>query len=154
MIIYREHESTKCCNSLKISLIYKIINDIYSCLVTSKTVLFTNEYLNKTWWKDQVEPTVKSSLNTLEKRIFVSIKVGNTVFKITLHNKKYGDFIDTENQLNYKWPNILSILSAVCKIKNETRLYFQALPQHIYLLKNDEVKGFKHGRNIFCATLT
>lgn len=68
----------------------------------------------------------------------------NIVFKKTHGEQKDADFKSAEQWIENEWPKIVAeftpnnIFNA-----DETGLYYRALPDHTYMLKNDNAKGCK-----------
>ncbi|XP_022160173.1 tigger transposable element-derived protein 6-like [Myzus persicae] len=68
----------------------------------------------------------------------------NIVYKRTYGEQKDADFSAAENWLKTEWPKIISEYTPDNVYNaDETGLFYRALPEHSYLLKNENAKGCK-----------
>ncbi|KAL4153417.1 hypothetical protein QTP88_001250 [Uroleucon formosanum] len=67
----------------------------------------------------------------------------NIVYKRTYGEQKDADFSAAENWLKTEWPKIISEYTPDNVYNaDETGLFYRALPEHSYLFKNENVKGY------------
>jgi hypothetical protein len=59
--------------------------------------------------------------------------------------EKSADFLAADEWIKREWPKIIAKYSPedTYNAADETGLYFRAIPEHIYLIKNESAKGFK-----------
>jgi len=68
----------------------------------------------------------------------------NIVYKQTYGEQKDADFSTAENWIKTEWPKIISEYTPDNVYNaDETGLFYRALPEHTYLFKKENAKGYK-----------